>query len=135
MPGLLPAAKEAAVRAKFERLLPDRATIVRTTLAPDGQGGSTETPTTVATDVPCRVDKDQRMDRELALADRLTAEASYIAMLSTFASRWPPSGIVDIRASDRLVVTGGAGGEYEIQGSGGPVTDDWVRQLRVLRID
>lgn len=42
-------------RHRFARMLPDRATIQRSTDAPDGGGGLTQTWAPLAADVPCRL--------------------------------------------------------------------------------
>lgn len=139
--GILGAAAEAPIRAQFEILMPDRCTVRRVTQPLTG-GAWTDTETDYAVGVPCRVDKDQRYDREQSEAGRLTAESSYIVVLSTVAARWPGSvgesiapGTVDIRPNDTLVVTGDGAGTYQPIGSGGPVTDEYVRSVRCNKVE
>lgn len=130
--GILRPAVEARVRKAVERALPDRCTIRRVAQPVTG-GAWTDTPSDFAIDIPCRVDKDQRYEREALLAGRLTTETSFVLLLSAVASRWP-GGVVDVHATDVLVVTGDGAGTYEVLGEGGPVTDEYVREVRVKKV-
>jgi hypothetical protein len=132
--GIQSAAAAAANRRKLEKALPDRCTVKRVSPIDDGHGGWTDGETDFATGIPCRVDKDATMDRELIVAGRQTAESSFVVSLSTVASRWP-NDVVDVKASDRLVVTGDGAGTYEPIGDGGPVTDEYLRTVRCTKTE
>lgn len=71
--------------------------------------------------------------RERALGARFSAVAAYTVMLSTVAARWP-GGVVDVRPSDRLVVTGDGQGIFEVTDPGGPATDQYVLEVTVNKI-
>lgn len=132
--GILGPAAEAPIRAALEVALPDRAAITRVTPTGDGHGGWTDQSTTFATGIPCRVDKDARYDREMVLAGRSSGESSFVLLLSTVAARWP-GGVVDVRASDQIVITGDGAGTYEPASAGGPVSDEFVREIRVSKME
>ena len=86
-------------RARFSRLLPDRATIQRPVSTSDGGGGSTQTWPVLASDVPCRLspvgggEDNDRADG----GDRISDEATVVV---TFAAG------TDVTNSDRLLIAG-----------------------------
>lgn len=131
--GILSEAEAAPIREALEIALPDRCTIKRVGPTADGSGGWTEGETDFATGIPCRVDQRELSPRERPIGDRVTAVAAYTISLSTVASRWPDD-TVDVRATDRLVVTGDAAGTYEPADAGGPVTDEFLRAVPVNRV-
>lgn len=131
--GILGADAEAPIRADLELLLPDRCTVRRGAAVSDGAGGWTGGDADAATNVPCRADRDQSVEREALIAGRSISQGGYVVMLSTVASRWP-GGVIDIRASDSLIVTGDAAGTYQPLGSGGPTTDEFVREVRCIKV-
>jgi hypothetical protein len=134
--GILSAAKANAYRAKIERkALPDVCSVVRKARTQDATTGAwSESESTYASGIPCRVDKSGLSPREYALSDRFSAVSLYTISLSTVASRWP-GGSVSVQASDRLIVTGEGAGTYEPVDSGGPVTDELLRELRANRVE
>lgn len=62
----------ACFREAFLDLMPDSAQIRRSTSTPDGLGGSTSTPATVAT-VACSVEPSGNTSEERAIAERIQA--------------------------------------------------------------
>ena len=131
--GILNAAAANAAKRALEKALPDRCAITRVGPTADGSGGWTEGETAFATGIPCRVDLRELSPRERAVGGRPTAIAAYTISLSTVASRWP-AGTVDVRATDRLVVTGEASGVYEPADPGGPVSDELLRAVPANRV-
>lgn len=132
--GILGAEAEAPIRAALEIALPDRCAITRVTRTQDATtGGWSESEATYASGIPCRVDKRDLSARERGVGDRFSAVAAYTVALSTVASRWP-GGVIDVRASDRLVVTGDGAGTYEPADPGGPTTDEFLREVPVNKI-
>jgi hypothetical protein len=133
--GILDAATEASVRATFEQeVMPDRCTVNRYATAGDGAGGWTGDPAVFAAGIPCRVDKDQTMDREAIIAGRQITASAYIITLSMVAARWP-GGVVDVRTGDQLIVTGSGAGTFEVISSGGPSTDEFTRIVRATKVE
>lgn len=132
--GILSDAAMAPIKRALEIALPDRCTIKRVTSADNGHGGWTESETDFVIDLPCRVDKDQRVERELIVAGRPGAESSFVISLSMVATRWP-GGTVDVQATDKLTVTGEGAGTYEPIGDGGPVSDEFLREVRVTKTE
>lgn len=124
---LIDDAELQALRADLEEALPDRCTVKRQTRATDTTTGAwTEGTTDVAVDVPCRVDLGGRSPTERVQAGTLAAQADYAVMLSAHADRWP-GGVVDVKATDVLVVTGSAAGTYLPVAAGGPTTEELTR--------
>lgn len=133
MAGISPT-KLASARLKFEKLMPDRCTVTRVTVTQDTTtGGYTEAEALFASGIPCRVDGLGLNPREYPVSGRQSSVAEFTIMLSASASRWP-GGVIDVRPTDRLTVTGGGGGVYEPVSAGGPVTDEIVREVRANRI-
>lgn len=132
--GILGADQEAPIRAALEVALPDRCTIKRVTQTQNTTtGGWSESESTFASDIPCRVDRRELSPRERAIGEREAAVAAYTVSLSTVASRWP-AGTVDVQATDRLVITGDGAGTYEVAGTGGPVSDEFLREVPCNRV-
>jgi hypothetical protein len=131
--GMLGTAAEVPIRAAFEKVLPDRCSIIHVTAVKDATGGWTSAETTYASGIPCRVDDSQTMSREQITAGRQVAEAPYFISLSTVASRWP-GGVISVTSKDKLVVTGDGAGTYEATAAGGPSTDQYLRAVPCTRI-
>lgn len=132
--GILSEAEYGPMRAALEYALPDRCAIKRMTRTVDATtGGWTEAEETFASGIPCRVDTRELSAREREVGGALASVAAYFVVLSTVRSRWP-SGSVDVRATDRLVVTGDASGEYEPTAPGGPTSDELVRSVGCTKV-
>ncbi len=82
-------------RKRFAALLPDRATIARSTTVYDGAGGSEDTFANVATSVPCRLSPVGGGEDAASSGERLSDEAE---VTITFAAGF------DVRDSDRVTV-------------------------------
>jgi len=83
-----------AMRTMQEAALPDTCTIKRRTLTSDGQGGYTESWSTVDT-VNCRLSPATRLPEEIAQAGKLTGTTAWIVTLDHDA---------DVTAEDRLEI-------------------------------
>jgi len=81
------------MRAQQAAALPDTCTISRRTLVSDGAGGYTETWTTAASGVACRLAVAQAAER--ILADRVVHEGGFVVTL--------PYG-TSVTSKDRIVV-------------------------------
>lgn len=133
--GILSTSAANSAKRAIEIALPDRCAIIRVTRTQDPTtGGYTESEATYASGIPCRVDLyGQRTPSERPVAGRESAVTTIIVMLSAHPSRWP-GGVVDVRATDHLVITGEGAGTYEPIDAGGPVTDDLARSVPCNRI-
>lgn len=132
--GILPAGAANALKGTIEMALPDRASILRPTHTQDATtGGWSETDAVYASDIPCRIDKSGLTSRERAIAERLGSVQTFTLLLSALPSRWP-GGVVDVRASDRITVTGEAAGTFELAESGSGVTDQLVVELVCIKV-
>src|SRR5690349_9743967 len=108
--GILPAGAAQALAGTIEQALPDRAAITRVTRTQDATtGGWSEATATYASGIPCRVDKSGLTPRERAIAERYGSVQTFNLLLSAKATRWP-GGTIDLRPSDRIVVTGDSAG-------------------------
>ena len=132
--GILPASTAQALAGTIEQALPDRAAIVRVTRTLDTTTGAwSETESTYASGIPCRVDKSGLTPRERAIAERYGSVQTFNLLLSAKATRWP-GGTISILPSDRITVTGEAAGTFEPAESSGPVTDQLVVELVCIRV-
>lgn len=132
--GILSTAAANSAKRAIEVALPDRAAITRVTRTQDPvTGGYTESETTYASGIPCRVDKSGLTPREREIADRFGSVQTVNIMLSALPTRWP-GGVIDVRASDTLVVTGDFSGTYEAAEDGGPTSDELARTLVAVKI-
>ena len=84
----------AGIQATVTSLLPDLAQIQRATLASDGAGGQTGTPTTIAT-VPCMVNDRRETASETVAGERVSSTVEWVITL--------PAG-TDVTARDRIIV-------------------------------
>lgn len=119
-------------RLKFERLMPDRCTVVRPTRTKDTAGGWTESDATIASGVPCRVDTRDRTANIPFVAGGVQTVAPYVVTMSVHPSRWP-SGVVDITDKDTLIVTGQGAGSFQVLAPGGPTTGELTREVPCTR--
>jgi hypothetical protein len=132
--GILSAGAAQALAGTIEMALPDVAAITRVTRTLDATtGGWSETTATYASGIPCRVDKSGLTPRERAIAERYGSVQTFNVMLSALATRWP-GGAIDLRPSDRIVITGEAAGTFEPAESHGPVTDQLVVEIVAVKI-
>jgi hypothetical protein len=132
--GILSAAAAQAAMRSVERALPDRCEVRRPTRTRATAGGWTEALSAVATGIPCRVDAGGLTPRERAEGGRLASDAAFSVSLSALPSRWP-GGVIDVRATDTLVVTGDGAGTYQPTAPGGPVTDELLRTVPCNRVE
>ena len=116
MGGLLPTSDLTAMRAEQTKALPSTCTIVRRSVAADGLGGQTETWTTLASSVACRL--APMSYRERVAAQQFGGEETWHVTL--------PYG-QDVTAADRVTVSGVT---YEVKAieSGGA----WETAKRLL---
>lgn len=133
--GILSPADANAAKLAIEQALPDTCAVIRVTRTVDPTtGGWAESDTTYATGIPCRVDKKGDLTpREREIAARRSVAQVFNVVLSAHPSRWP-GGVIDVRSSDRIVVTGDAAGTYEAGEDGGPVTDELAREIVAWRV-
>lgn len=92
----LSAAELTAIRADIATLLPDTCNILAKTLVQDGSGGQTETWSTVASNVACRLDPSN--GREMEIGGQVQPFYGFILTL--------PHGTT-ITAQNRVSVNGG----------------------------
>lgn len=113
---ILSNAQQAAMRVAIKQLLPSRATITRTTRTADGAGGWTETSTTIASAVACRIDAVQLTDQEIA------------AGVQPFSRWWVslPVG-TDVLYNDSLSIDG-----YDYTVTGEDTGKSWALVMRIL---
>lgn len=106
----------AGMRQALKQLLPSKATITRITRTADGAGGWTETETTIASGVICRIDAVQLTDQEIA------------AGVQPF-SRWWVSFPVgtNVLYNDKLTI-----GDYEYNVTGEDTGKSWELVMRIL---
>jgi hypothetical protein len=135
MPGSLSSGTLNAARLTFEQtVMPDSCTVLRpSTTVVATSGDWTQGTATIATGVPCRVDAGGRSAIEALLAGRPQSQTYVTVMLSCNSARWP-TGAVDVEPTDLLVVTGGGAGTYQPLSSGGPVSDEMVREVVCTKI-
>lgn len=102
----------SSMRNELNRALPDTADIQRLTLTTDSAGGYTESWSSVASGVACRIAPSGNAPFERIIADRLASASTWTITLPA---------LTDIRPDDRIVsgglvyqVVGVAGRSYEI---------------------
>ena len=132
--GILAPAAANAVKAVLGKVLPDTAAITRVTRTVDPTTGSwSESDTTYASGIPCRVDKSGLTSRERAIAEVRGSVQTFNLMLSAYPGFWP-GGTISVGSGDRIVVTGEGAGTFEPAESSGPVTDQLVVEITCTKV-
>lgn len=132
--GILATGAANAARRAIETALPDRASVSRVTRTVDPTTGSwTDSTTTYASGIPCRVDKSGLTSRERAIAEMRGSVQTFNLMLSAHPSRWP-SGTISVGSGDRIVVIGEGAGTFEPAESSGPVTDQLAVEITCTKV-
>lgn len=119
-PGML-----ALHRRTNERWMPETAIITRLTTADDGQGGLTETGTTIVVTVSCRlmpVGQAGQGNRERQLAERIGTDFDWVITL--------PHG-TDATAKDRIVI---GTRTFEVVGVFGPHSGEAALRLGAVEL-
>ncbi|HEU4327450.1 MAG TPA: hypothetical protein VFS21_30205 [Roseiflexaceae bacterium] len=119
MPELIPASLLASLSALDESAMPARCSLVRDIAVPDGRGGQRTTPSTLATDVPCRLTRSgtEQSARIVALAEQLAVEAAWLIEIPLV-----------VRDADGNPVTVKPGDKLEIAGKAYPVIKAFAGQ-------
>lgn len=108
------------LRAELGRYYPDECTISRHSSADDNYGGTTETPTVIATAVPCAIEGGVAHDQERMIAEKIQEREFFTIVMPAF---------TDVQVDDTITVTSQPGMEVRVAGVIGPESYELERRV------